>query len=96
MAYTSYAWFFDDEPNYYSWSYCNIDEDFFTAYRPNSHQMVVESGETQISDCTIYEHLSVNYPDCHPNAPGFLSVGAADTPTETPVTSTGGYFTQLF
>lgn len=58
--------------------------------------MVVESGETLISDCTIYEHLSVNYPDCHPNAPGFISVGDADTPSETPVASTtGGYYTQL-
>ena len=37
MAYTSYAWFLDKEPNQYSWSFCNIDEDFFTAYRPNSH-----------------------------------------------------------
>ena len=96
MAYTSYAWFFDDEPNYYGWSYCNLDEEFYTAKRPNSHQDVVESTETSKTDCTIYEHLSVNYPDCHPNRPGFISIGDADTPTETPVSSTtAGYFTQL-
>ena len=96
MAYTSYAWFFDDEPNSYGWSYCNLDEEFYTAKRPNSHQDVVESTETSKTDCTIYEHLSVNYPDCHPNRPGFISIGDADTPTETPVSSTtAGYFTQL-
>jgi hypothetical protein len=37
MAYTTYAWFFDTEPNQYGWSYCNLDEDYFTALRPNSH-----------------------------------------------------------
>jgi hypothetical protein len=45
MSYDTYAWFFDDEPNTYSWSYCNIDEDFYTSLRPNSHQMIVDSGE---------------------------------------------------
>ena len=33
----------------------------------------------------MYEHLSVNQPDCHPNSPGFISVGAQDTPTETAI-----------
>ena len=37
MSYTTYAWFFDTEPNYYGWSYCNLDEEWFTAKRPNSH-----------------------------------------------------------
>jgi len=80
MAYTTYAWFFDDESNSnggngntYGWSYCNIDVDLFTQYRPDSHEKPAEDTEKSKTDCTIYEHLSVNYPDCHPNAPGFIS-----------------------
>jgi len=76
MTYTSYAWFFEDEPNTYAWSYCNINEDYFTNFRPNSHEMVVDVTEKSTSDCTIFEHFSVNYPTCQPNAPGFISVGA--------------------
>ncbi len=43
--YSTYAWFFDDKPKLYSWSYCNIDEDFytFTSLLSNS-QMIVALG----------------------------------------------------
>jgi hypothetical protein len=81
--------------NGYGWSYCNIDEGFFTKYRPNSHETNPDSGETLTTDCTIFEHLSVNYPNCQSNAPGFISLTGLQTPTEVAATSTGGFLTQM-
>ena len=72
-TYTTYAWFDDTEPNIYPYSFCNIDEDYFTAAQVHSHEENPDSTEKLNTDCTLYEHLEANFPMCKVNYGGFIS-----------------------
>lgn len=41
-TYTSFAWFIDNEPNTYSWSYCETDEAYYTYSELDSHEKVLD------------------------------------------------------
>lgn len=78
-------WFKDDEV--YEYPYCAKDTDYFTPYVLDDHSTDQDDGRI----CSAYEHRSVNYGRCLPNAPGFVADMKADpttaikTMTSTPV-----------
>lgn len=72
-TYDTYAFFEDTEPDIYAYSYCNIDESWFTSERITSHSEFQDSSETLNTECTLYEHLTPNFPMCEPNYGGFIS-----------------------
>ncbi len=92
-SYSTYAWFDDTEGNIYPYSYCNIDESYFTGAQITSHSEYYDSTEKSKTECTLYEYFSPNFPSCVPNYSGFISDVTHDRPTETAVPN--GYYTQL-
>jgi hypothetical protein len=90
-TYDTYAHFDDTEPSIYPYSYCDIDEEFFTSERITSHSEFADSSETLSTECTLYEYLTPNFPMCHPNHGGFISPTNRDQPTDVAVPD--GYLT---
>jgi len=88
QTYTTSAWFFDNEPNTYPWSYCRTDDQYFTPFLLNSHSQVYSAQESTITDCTMYEYLTPNYPLCEPNFGGFISPSTTVTTTPSSTTPT--------
>lgn len=93
-TYDTYAHFDDTEDNVYPYSFCDIDETFFTSERITSHSEYQDTTEQASTECTLYEWFTPNFPMCHPNYGGFISPTNVDQPTETAVPD--GYLTQLF
>lgn len=65
-TYDTYAFFDDTEDNIYPYSYCDIDESYFTAAQITSHSEFIDSTETVETECTLYEYFSPNFPMCVP------------------------------
>ena len=87
--YTSKVWFLDDESYEYPW--CKTDYVYFDYTQLDDHNSTYDLGYT----CPIYEHTTVNYKQCEPNYPGFISTTATDTPTNVEVGNDRKYFTVM-
>lgn len=79
----------DDETYEYPW--CKKEHTYFDYTQLDDHNSTYDLGY----DCTLYEHRMVNYKQCEPNYPGFISPTAEDTPTETPIGNDRKYFSRL-
>ena len=75
----------------YEYPYCKSNHDYFNQYRLDDHSNNYDEGE----ECSLYEHRTVNYRQCEPNLPGFISPTAEDTPTEEPVGNDRKYYSAV-
>jgi hypothetical protein len=72
-TYDTYAFFDDSEDNIYPYSFCDIDETFFTDKQITSHSEFPDPTEQVKTECTLYEYFDPNFPTCVPNWGGFVS-----------------------
>ena len=79
----------DDES--YEYPYCKTEHIYFDYTQLDDHNSTYDDGFT----CPLYEHRTVNYKQCEPNQPGFISPTSKDTPTETAVGNNGKYFSEM-
>lgn len=79
----------DDET--YEYPYCKTEHIYFDYTQLDDHNSTYDDGFT----CPLYEHRTVNYKQCEPNQPGFISPTNKDTPTETAVGNDGKYFSEM-
>ena len=80
-------WFLDDET--YEYPYCKTEHTYYDYTQLDDHNSTYVDDD---SDCSLYEHRTVNYKRCQPNYGGFISPTDQDTPTETEVGNDRKYY----